>query len=309
LLLQNTLPSKSRTITLGLLVMIISIVISDSLIVFSAQGSITRLFFSDWTVNLSAAAALALSGLTTWNMYRVNKIIDDKNKNKKKQNKNQDDDHNASNYDDDTATHLYPYTSLTIALALWLIAEITWTYYELSLNVENPFPSVADAFWLSGYIFIFYFVFGVYSSISQKYRSDRDVLILVSVASAISLAFVFNLTFGIADIISNRQDTILWVVSMAYPILDGIALVPCLMILLALRDNKKSSFHWILLSTSIVVVTLADIGFGYTEVLDIAKSVNWIWNCVYNAAYIMMAVALFWHYKIISKYKRQVILK
>jgi hypothetical protein len=289
--------------------MIISIVISDSLIVFSAQGSITRLFFSDWTVNLSAAAALALSGLTTWNMYRVNKIIDDKNKNKKKQNKNQDYDHNASNYDDDTATHLYPYTSLTIALALWLIAEVTWTYYELSLNVENPFPSVADAFWLSGYIFIFYFVFGVYSSISQKYRSDRDVLILVSVASAISLAFVFNLTFGIADIISNQQDTILWVVSMAYPILDGIALVPCLMILLALRDNKKSSFHWILLSTSIVVVTLADIGFGYTEVLDIAKSVNWIWNCVYNAAYIMMAVALFWHYKVISKYKRQVILK
>jgi hypothetical protein len=309
LLLQNTLPSKSRTITLGLLVMIISIVISDSLIVFSAQGSITRLFFSDWTVNLSAAAALALSGLATWNMYRVNKIIDDKNKKKKKQNKNQDYDHNASNYDDDTATHLYPYTSLTIALALWLIAEVTWTYYELSLNVENPFPSVADAFWLSGYIFIFYFVFGVYSSISQKYRSDRDVLILVSVASAISLAFVFNLTFGIADIISNQQDTILWVVSMAYPILDGIALVPCLMILLALRDNKKSSFHWILLSTSIVVVTLADIGFGYTEVLDIAKSVNWIWNCVYNAAYIMMAVALFWHYKIISKYKRQVILK
>jgi hypothetical protein len=289
--------------------MIISIVISDSLIVFSAQGSITRLFFSDWTVNLSAAAALALSGLTTWNMYRVNKIIDDKNKNKKKQNKNQDYDHNASNYDDDTANHIFPYSSITIALALWLIAEVTWTYYELSLNVENPFPSVADAFWLSGYIFIFYFVFGVYSSISQKYRSDRDVLILVSVASAISLAFVFNLTFGIADIISNQQDTILWVVSMAYPILDGIALVPCLMILLALRDNKKSSFHWILLSTSIVVVTLADIGFGYTEVLDIAKSVNWIWNCVYNAAYIMMAVALFWHYKIISKYKRQVILK
>jgi hypothetical protein len=289
--------------------MIISIVISDSLIVFSAQGSITRLFFSDWTVNLSAAAALALSGLTTWNMYRVNKIIDDKNKNKKKQNKNQDYDHNASNYDDDTATHLYPYTSLTIALALWLIAEVTWTYYELSLNVENPFPSVADAFWLSGYIFIFYFVFGVYSSISQKYRSDRDVLILVSVASAISLAFVFNLTFGIADIISNQQDTILWVVSMAYPILDGIALVPCLMILLALRDNKKSSFHWILLSTLIVVVTLADIGFGYTEVLDIAKSVNWIWNCVYNAAYIMMAVALFWHYKVISLYKRQIVMK
>jgi hypothetical protein len=81
------------------------------------------------------------------------------------------------------------------------------------------------------------------------------------------------------------------------------------MILLALRDNKKSSFHWILLSTSIIVVTLADIGFGYTEVLDLAKSVNWIWNCVYNAAYIMMAVALFWHYKIISMYKRQVIPK
>jgi len=113
--------------------MIISIVVSDSLIVFSAQGSNTRLFFSDWTVNLSAASALALSGLATWNIYRVNKIIDDKNK-KKKQNKNQHENHNASNYDDDATTHLYPYSSLTIALALWLIAEVTWTYYELSLK-------------------------------------------------------------------------------------------------------------------------------------------------------------------------------
>jgi hypothetical protein len=81
------------------------------------------------------------------------------------------------------------------------------------------------------------------------------------------------------------------------------------MILLALRDNKKSSFHWILLLTSIVVVTIADIGFGYTEVLGIAKDVNWFWSCAYNAAYIMMAVALFWHYKVISLYKRQIVMK
>ena len=280
--------------------MIISIVISDSLIVFSAEGSITRLFFSNSTTNVSAAAALAMSGLATWNIYKINKIIGDKNKKKKQSN-------DTSNYDD--TKHLYPYTSLTIALVLWLIGEVTWAYYELVLNIENPFPSVADAFYIFGYIFIFYFVFGIYSSISEKYRSDRDVLVLVSAASAISLAFVFNLTFEVADIISNQQNTILWVVSMAYPILDAIALVPCVMIILALRDRKKFSSHWILLLTSIVVVTIADIGFGYTEVLGIAKDVNWFWSCVYNAAYIMMAVALFWHYKVISLYKRQIVMK
>ena len=43
-----------------------------------------------------------------------------------------------------------PFSSFTIGLALWFVAEMSWTYYELGLGIKNPYPSVADAIWLGG---------------------------------------------------------------------------------------------------------------------------------------------------------------
>ncbi len=40
---------------------------------------------------------------------------------------------------------------IMIGLSLWTSAEITFTYYQLVLNVKNPFPTPADALWLLGY--------------------------------------------------------------------------------------------------------------------------------------------------------------
>lgn len=57
----------------------------------------------------------------------------------------------------DKAKHnFYICLSLTIALTLWTLAELTWIYYQLGLHIENPFPSIADSFWLAGYHFIIY---------------------------------------------------------------------------------------------------------------------------------------------------------
>ena len=36
------------------------------------------------------------------------------------------------------------YTFLGVGLVLFLIAEIIWSYYEIALEIEHPFPSIAD---------------------------------------------------------------------------------------------------------------------------------------------------------------------
>ena len=54
------------------------------------------------------------------------------------------------------------YTFLGAGLVLFLVAEIIWSYYEIVLEIENPFPSIADALWLIGYGLLFYFVFKMY---------------------------------------------------------------------------------------------------------------------------------------------------
>ena len=48
------------------------------------------------------------------------------------------------------------YLYLVAGLALWACAHSIWAYYELGLGIETPYPSIADFFWLSGYIFLSY---------------------------------------------------------------------------------------------------------------------------------------------------------
>jgi hypothetical protein len=47
-----------------------------------------------------------------------------------------------------------------------------------------------------------------------------------------------------------------------------------------------------LLSCSIIIVTIADIGFGYSEVLGRSEEQQWFWDIMYAASYIVMAGAL-----------------
>ena len=45
-------------------------------------------------------------------------------------------------------------TALGIGLGLWFTAELSWMYYVQVMKVDVPFPSFADLFYLSGYIFV-----------------------------------------------------------------------------------------------------------------------------------------------------------
>jgi hypothetical protein len=54
-----------------------------------------------------------------------------------------------------------------------------------------------------------------------------------------------------------------------------------------------SNLHWFLFASSIIIVTIADIGFGYSELLGTAEEEQWFWDILYTASYIFMAGALY----------------
>ena len=252
-----------------ILILVGSIIVSNSFIVFSNQDS--RDFFTNWTINTAAAAALSLSIITVITAYkrRIDRFL------------------------------LELYIIFTVGLALWLVAEVTWTYYQLVLQIGTPFPSSADAFWLSGYGFFTYFMFRIYNLLSKG--KEKFLVILVSLAAAIILGYILNLTFGIADLLSAQQGSLAWLISIAYPILDGILLVPAVLILWSLRGKNVVSANWSLLALSIVLVTVGDIGFGYSAVIDKAGKEEWIWDLFYNSSYLVMAAAFFLQSRVFAK--------
>ena len=252
-----------------ILILVGAIIVSNSFIVFSNQDS--RDFFTNWSIITAASAALSLSIMAVITAYkrRIDRFF------------------------------VYAQIICTVGLALWLVAEVTWAYYQLVLEIGTPFPSSSDAFWLSGYGFFTYFMFRIYNFLNKG--NEKFIAVLVSLATAIILGYILNLTFGIADLLSAQEGSVAWLISIAYPILDGILLVPAVLILWSLRGKNVASANWSLLALSIVLVTVGDIGFGYSAVIDKAGKEEWIWDLFYNSSYLAMAAAFFLQSKVFAK--------
>lgn len=293
-------PRSGLAILLALIVS--GVVIASLLVVIPGPNSDLSSFYSNWTVNVSVMVATSLSILSTKAAYRTCLILVKSNARSNDYNKT------IQNRPDKPKNHFYNCLSLSIGLVLWTSAELMWTYFQLGLGIENPFPSWADALWLAGYPFIIYFAYGMTKAISKEGSHDREALVLLSISTGLALVYIFSLTFGVADIISSAQDDIRWLLSRIYPILDTIALIPSLLIIVSLRKSGNRSpynVHWLLLACSIAIVTIADIGFGYSERIGTSEEEEWLWNLLYTTSYIVMAGALYAYSRILFTYEKQ----
>ncbi|MDQ6667623.1 MAG: hypothetical protein M3Y53_05275, partial [Thermoproteota archaeon] len=113
----------------------------------------------------------------------------------------------------------------------------------------------------------------------------------------------------IADLLSAQEGSLAWLISIAYPILDGILLIPAVLILWVLRGKNVASANWSLLALSIVLVTVADIGFGYSAVIHKPRKEEWIWDLFYNSSYLVMSAALFLQSRVFVKGQSRIIVQ
>ena len=190
---------------------------------------------------------------------------------------------------------------LAAGIAIWFTAEVTWTYYQLGIGIETPFPSIADFFWLVGYVPLTYHLYKIYSTSTTKVI-DRDTLVTLSAIASTVVCFLLYLTFSI----TGQQLTILELtINLAYPVLDTIMLIPAVVILWSFRKGEPAYTHWIMICLFIIFVYIADVGYNYALAIDedSASQQQWIWDMFYNAGYLSIAGALFWYnrYLVLTK--------
>jgi hypothetical protein len=188
--------------------------------------------------------------------------------------------------------HDKAHTFLTLGVGLWFVAETIYTYYQLGLMITTPFPSLADPFYLAGYVFFAYYFYSILKLLRKTIQ--RDVIILVSIAAAVSVTYILNLSFGIGFLLADEEDMLGTALSITYPILDSILFVPAILILWSTRKGDLAHTHWILISLFIILNGIGDIAFGYGAVLGTIGKEEWIWNMFFYAGYLTLASALFW---------------
>lgn len=188
-----------------------------------------------------------------------------------------------------TGMHGKAWIIFTIFAITWFTAEQIWLVYELIYEID-PWPSVADFFYLSGYPFLFGFsilyLFPVRNAISKK-------LIISSALISIS---IFIPTFSMAYQPNSTENEFEIALAASYPILDAIILCPAL-IGVSLFFKGEVNFLWSLICVAIVLNVIADAGFLMLSMNESYYTGHPI-DLLYLWAYILFAFGVYSHIRI-----------
>lgn len=181
------------------------------------------------------------------------------------------------------------YASLAAGLILWVIAESIWGYYELGLGVENPFPSVADAFWLAAYGPIGYHLYSTARFFGKGVKTST--IVIIGVAAAMFLAFYVQAIVSASELEGSEALTSL-AISLAYPVFDVLLIVPAVLIVTNAGRGQLTSIPWIFLGWILLVI--ADSLLGITAVTNFMGELFPI-TMTYDAAYLSFMAGLIWY--------------
>jgi len=242
----------------------IAIIASDSIIFFAEAKN--RDFYSNWVISANAAIAASL-GLFAAYRHRFH------------------------------GPHAKAHVALSIGLSLWLCAEVTWAIYEIVLEIIPPIPSIADYLWLSAYGFLAYYLFSTYREFKKKLKFSKKTLSISIIVSAIFAGYVIYLTTSIS-VLSSQRDIAMFIVTISYPTLDAILMVPAIVILLDIRNEPLWFIPWICESLGLLLIALSDIWFALVVLTSLTEQF-WLSSLFFAAHFLVMAAGLVWYIKFI----------
>ena len=149
---------------------------------------------------------------------------------------------------------------LTFSFASWFLAEQIWNLYEHVLDID-PYPSIADFFYIAAPIFMFIGVTLYLKSTERKIRKRR-----IMFASVISLVILVPSILATLEV--GAEDEIFEIlVALAYPLVDSILLVPVI-ITISFLISSRSNFFWIMILVGIMAMLSADTIFLFLVIED-----------------------------------------
>lgn len=183
--------------------------------------------------------------------------------------------------------------AFTLGMIFWFLGELGWAIYTLALNVETPYPSIADAAWLIGYIPLFVAFRGYVKSfhfmISRRlYKFSAALIVFACLGS-----FAYFVAPVFAEIATRDATTV--AVDIAYPAMDLCLLGYGLLALLIFLKGRIA-LAWALISSAVLMNVGADILFAYTTLQGTYFNGNPL-ELLFHFGYILFALAFYVHTK------------
>ncbi len=188
---------------------------------------------------------------------------------------------------------------LFIGVNLWFLGEFTYTYYQMILNTDAPYPGVGELFYVAGYVPLILFTYRSFKNINRdgliKRRQIAFIVIVASILPLISTIEIFNKE---VDFQTQWPDIIL---NITYNYGDIILLSLSVLILTRLPRNNPYIYHWILFTSFLILATITDIIYLHIAIVDeeFLSKTEIIWEAMWAFAYLCILASLVWYYKLI----------
>ncbi|MCS7098005.1 MAG: hypothetical protein NZ922_03380 [Candidatus Methanomethyliaceae archaeon] len=180
------------------------------------------------------------------------------------------------------------WTAISIGLGLWFLGELTWGIYTIIFSWEVPYPSIADLFWISGYIPMI-LGFLLYAETFAKILPKTRRIGILTMASI----YIISIISTLMPILKNNLLEL--ILSLIYPILD-VFLIYSTMLGIAIFFKGKIWKSWIMLCLGFICYAMADILFSYTIALGIYRPGNPL-ELFFHIGYILLILAILEHKK------------
>ena len=192
-----------------------------------------------------------------------------------------------------------------LALLCWLIGELIYVYHQTFLGIALPDPSIADIFYLSATVFLSFHLFNILR-IKRYFIKPKSFIYLGFLASVFPIYLLIDTIYNYEQ---YYPDSVMeFVVNVAYYVSDAVVIFPCIPIILYSRKNDPFIFHWLLITLSVFILVIADLGYTFNASIndELLKNIEWLWSFIFSIGYILLSVSILWFSKIkqILEYKK-----
>jgi hypothetical protein len=153
------------------------------------------------------------------------------------------------------------WSGIVLGWGLWAIAETIWAAYSI-LEKEVPYPSVADLFWVAGYIPMGYGLIARIRTMPAKPNSSQLIQIIGASVITVIITYLFIFAPILRDL--NPQFWIENILNFIYPLADLILLTIVWRLFFAYEEGTYG-FVWRILTVGFILQTISDFIFTYAS--------------------------------------------
>jgi len=185
----------------------------------------------------------------------------------------------------------------TLGMLFWFLGELGWAIYTMVLNIEIPYPSIADVFWLIGYVPMF-IALVFYIEIIQPAISVKLFWVAAVIVTGVSVIGFSTLMIPVLAG-ASEQDFVTIGISLAYPALDLALFLEAILGLLVFsvtRLKGRVGVAWRFINAAILLNVVADGVFSYTTMEGTYYNGHSL-ELLFHFGYLLFALAFFVHSK------------